>query len=124
MIPHFLPIYIIIYINWHKHFQALSEFSDLVALRQEKRAILDEEQRLTALLAILKTTKNNKGKGDRIIAQKALKQRQVAKNDDRRKLYRDSLDSVLEEESLALMQKHGLSTDSTSKPSFGGFEMK
>lgn len=34
--------------------KALSEFSDLEALRKEKRAILEEEQRLRALLALEK----------------------------------------------------------------------
>jgi hypothetical protein len=34
--------------------KALSEFSDLEALRREKRAILDEEQRLRALLSLEK----------------------------------------------------------------------
>jgi hypothetical protein len=34
--------------------KALSEFSDLEALRREKRAILEEEQRLRALLALEK----------------------------------------------------------------------
>jgi hypothetical protein len=43
--------------------QALSEFSDLEALRQEKRAIMEEEQRLKALLALEKTKTH--GKADR-----------------------------------------------------------
>lgn len=34
--------------------QALGEFSDLEALRKEKRAIMDEEQRLKALLTLEK----------------------------------------------------------------------
>ena len=37
--------------------QALSEFSDLEALRKEKRAIMEEEQRLRALLSLEKVTK-------------------------------------------------------------------
>jgi hypothetical protein len=36
--------------------KALSEFSDLEALRKEKRAILDEEQRLRALLSLEKVS--------------------------------------------------------------------
>lgn len=40
--------------------RALSEFSDLEALRREKRAIIEEEQRLRALLALEKTTQNKK----------------------------------------------------------------
>lgn len=38
--------------------KALSEFSDLEALRKEKRAILEEEQRLRALLALEKVRTN------------------------------------------------------------------
>eukprot|EP01035_Chromulina_nebulosa_P016929 gene16929-22421_t len=88
--------------------KALSEFSDLDALRQEKRAIMVEEQRLKALLALEKTTNNNKA--DRIIAERALKQRQEEKTAQRRNLYRDSLDQMFSEESVALRMKHGLST--------------
>jgi hypothetical protein len=36
--------------------KALSEFSDLEALRKEKRAIMDEEQRLKALLSLEKVS--------------------------------------------------------------------
>lgn len=43
--------------------KALSEFSDLEALRQEKKLILEEEQRLKALLALEKTKTH--GKADR-----------------------------------------------------------
>ena len=43
--------------------QVLSEFSDLEALRQEKKAIMEEEQRLKALLALEKTKTH--GKTDR-----------------------------------------------------------
>jgi hypothetical protein len=37
--------------------KALSEFSDLEALRREKRAIMDEEQRLKALLSLEKVSR-------------------------------------------------------------------
>lgn len=43
--------------------KALAEFSDLEALRREKRAILEEEQRLKALLAL--EMANGRGKADR-----------------------------------------------------------
>lgn len=36
--------------------KALSEFSDLEALRKEKRAIMEEEQRLKALLSLEKVS--------------------------------------------------------------------
>jgi len=45
--------------------KALSEFSDLEALRQEKKAIMEEEQRLKALLALEKTKTH--GKTDRCV---------------------------------------------------------
>ena len=43
--------------------KALSEFSDLEALREEKRAIMEEEQRLKALLSLEKVKTH--GKTDR-----------------------------------------------------------
>ena len=76
--------------------RALSEFSDLEALRSEKRAIMEEEQRLRALLALEKTTVNKKA--DRQAAVRAQRQRKDAKAQYRRQKYRDSLDQVLEEE--------------------------
>jgi len=96
--------------------KALSEFSDLEALRKEKRAILDEEQRLRALLSLEKVTQNNKA--DRIIAERAQRQRRDAKLEYRRKIYRDSLDQIMEEERAALMKKHGLAVNNNS-PSHG-----
>ena len=49
--------------------KALSEFSDLDALRREKRAIMEEEQRLRALLSLEKVTVD--GKSDRLAAIRA-----------------------------------------------------
>ena len=86
--------------------QALAEFSDLEALRREKRAILEEEQRLKSLLQLEKSKKS--GKESRMAAERAQKQRQQAKLDHRRSLYRDSLDAIMAEESLALRRKHGV----------------
>jgi hypothetical protein len=48
------------------------------------------------------------GKADRVVAQRALRQRKDAKLAARRSVYKDSLEEVLEEERMALMQKHGL----------------
>mmetsp|Transcript_55089 Transcript_55089/g.108795 ORF Transcript_55089/g.108795 Transcript_55089/m.108795 type:complete len:269 (+) Transcript_55089:49-855(+) len=93
--------------------KALSEFSDLEALRKEKRAIMDEEQRLKALLSLEKVTVT--GKADRLIAERAQRQRKEAKLAVRRSLYKDSLDQVMEEERNALLRKHGMSTASTSQ---------
>jgi hypothetical protein len=47
-------------------------------------------------------------KQDRIIAERAQKQRHEQKLEQRRKLYRDSLEQVMEEERIALMRKHAL----------------
>ncbi|KAJ1424243.1 hypothetical protein B484DRAFT_451596 [Ochromonadaceae sp. CCMP2298] len=87
--------------------KALSEFSDLEALRREKRAIMEEEQRLKALLSLEKVTLT--GKADRLIAERAQRQRKEAKLSHRRNVYKDSLDQVLEEERQALMRKHAMS---------------
>jgi hypothetical protein len=87
--------------------KALSEFSDLEALRREKRAIMEEEQRLKALLSLEKVTLS--GKADRLIAERAQRQRKEAKLSHRRNVYKDSLDTVLEEERQALMRKHSMS---------------
>ncbi len=94
--------------------KALSEFSDLEALRREKRAILEEEQRLKALLSLEKVTVN--GKSDRLVAERAMKQRYNARLSHRRATYKDSLQQVVQEETKALKKKHGL--DVEKKPEF------
>mmetsp|Transcript_12133 Transcript_12133/g.18322 ORF Transcript_12133/g.18322 Transcript_12133/m.18322 type:complete len:225 (+) Transcript_12133:61-735(+) len=86
--------------------KALSEFSDLEALRQEKKAIMEEEQRLKALLALEKTKTH--GKTDRLAAERAQRQRHAARGIHRRKEYKDSLDTVMKEEAVALRKKHAL----------------
>ncbi len=53
--------------------RALQEESDLEALRREKRAIVEEERRLKALLDLEKT--NSHGKLDRMAAIRAEKLR-------------------------------------------------
>jgi hypothetical protein len=95
--------------------KALSEFSDLEVLRREKRAILEEEQRLKALLAIEKTSGDRKA--HRLAAVNAQRQRQAAKTASRRLLYKESLEAVMREESAALMKKSGL-VDSSSSSEF------
>lgn len=99
--------------------KALGEFSELEALRREKRAILDEEQRLRALLALEKVpqfvilflvflTNSSSmrsfinaflqvtvhGKADRLVAERAQKQRKDAKFEHRRSLYKVFLASI------------------------------
>jgi hypothetical protein len=59
--------------------KALAEFSDLEALRREKRAILEEEQRLRALLALEMSNGGGHSKEDRLQARKAERQRKEAK---------------------------------------------
>ena len=75
------------------------------ALRREKRAILEEEQRLKALLVLEKT--KNCTRELRMTADRAQKQRLLTKTEHRRSLDRDSLDAVMAEESAALRRKHG-----------------
>jgi hypothetical protein len=95
--------------------KALSEFSDLEALRREKRAIVEEEQRLRALLSLEKVTQNQKA--ERLAAERAQRQRAAAKNTHRRLVYKDSLDSVIEEEEAHLRRRHML----PEKGSIDGF---
>jgi hypothetical protein len=61
--------------------QALSEVSDLEALRQEKRNILAEEKRLKALLDLEKA--KTKRKQDLLTAQRAEKERKAAAGSER-----------------------------------------
>lgn len=53
------------------------------------------------------------GKADRLIAERAQRQRKEAKLATRRKQYKDSLDQVIEEERMALMRKHAMSASTT-----------
>ena len=49
------------------------------------------------------------GKADRLVAERALRQRSHAKLEHRRSTYKDSLDSVVDEQRTALMKKHNVS---------------
>jgi hypothetical protein len=86
--------------------KALSEFSDLESLRREKRAIMEEEQRLKALLTLEKANQN--AKEDRIAAERAERQRAAAKLEQRRENYKGSLSVIVKEEAVALRRKHGV----------------
>jgi len=97
--------------------KALSEFSDLEALRREKRAIMEEEQRLRALLSLEKVTQNQKA--ERLAAERAQRQRAAAKNTHRRMVYKDSLDSVIEEEEVFLRRRHMLLEKGVVDPNAG-----
>lgn len=94
--------------------KALAEFSDLEALRKEKRAIIEEEQRLKALLTLEKANQN--AKEDRLAAERAEKQRAQAKLSYRREQYLSSLGEVVKEEGEALKKKHGLEYNPNTKP--------
>jgi hypothetical protein len=95
--------------------RALSEFSDLDALRREKRAIQEEEQRLRALLTLEKSSVSNKE--DRLAAERAQRQRRMAKLHERRENYQSSLSQIVLEEQLALKKKFGIVED-PRKPEF------
>ena len=73
----------------HVMVRALREESDLDALRREKRAIVDEERRLKALLDLEKT--QTRSKVDMQAAERAERQRTVAKYDLRRQRNVDRL---------------------------------
>ncbi|KAJ8612269.1 hypothetical protein CTAYLR_002932 [Chrysophaeum taylorii] len=62
--------------------RALREDNDLDALRREKRAIVDEERRLKALLDLEKV--QSRAKVDLLAAERAERQRKAAKSDIRR----------------------------------------
>jgi len=96
--------------------KALAEFSDLETLRREKRAIIEEEQRLKALLALERTTANVAAKSDRLVAERAARQRHAAKSEARRSVYKDSLEEIVSEEAQALRKKHALPLSGNDEP--------
>jgi hypothetical protein len=61
-----------------------------------------------SLVVIARAQVTVSGKEDRLIAERAQRQRKDAKLEHRRRQYRDSLDQIMEEERIALMKKHGL----------------
>ena len=94
----------------------MSEFSDLEALRREKRAILEEERRLRALLALEKT--NSVHKADRDAAKRALQRRHAAKAENRREVFRSQLEEAILEENAAYRRKHNLPVMTPHSDSF------
>lgn len=86
--------------------RALTESSDLDALRREKRAIMEEEKRLRALLALEKASAVQKE--DRLAAKRAEQQRRDARNAYRREQYRGVIDSFFAEEGEMLRRKHNV----------------
>lgn len=86
--------------------QALTESSDLEALRREKRAIIEEERCLKALMDIEKSSGHRKAQ--MLAALRAEKQRHAAKADYRRRRFTDALESHFEKEAEVLREKHGV----------------
>ncbi len=84
--------------------QALTESSDLEALRREKRAIIEEERCLRALMDIEKSSGHRKAQ--MLAALRAERQRHAAKADYRRKRFTDALGNHFEREAEALREKH------------------
>ena len=82
--------------------RALEEEADISALRREKRAIMEEEKRLRALMGLEKA--NNHRKADRMAAQRAESQRHLAK-----KMYRVngnlSVVSEIKEKELSILRE-------------------
>ncbi|CAM9164887.1 unnamed protein product [Discosporangium mesarthrocarpum] len=83
--------------------QALTESSDLDALRREKRAIVEEERCLKALLDIQKSAGHKKVQ--MLAAQRAEKRRHATKANYRRKQFTDALESHFEREAEVLRDK-------------------
>ncbi|CAN0379201.1 unnamed protein product, partial [Phaeothamnion confervicola] len=83
--------------------QALSEASDLDALRREKRAIAEEERRLKALLDIERTGGHRKAQ--HLAAQRAERQRHQAKAEYRRRVFTAALDEHFVREADCLRGK-------------------
>lgn len=86
--------------------QALAESSDLDALRREKRAILEEERCLKALVDIEKSSGHRKAQ--MLAALRAEKQRHATKAEFRRKVFTEALEDHLVREAEALRRKHGV----------------
>ena len=84
--------------------QALTESSDLEALRREKRAIIEEERCLKALMDIEKSSGHRKAQ--MLAALRAEKQRHAAKADYRRRRFTEALENHLEREAEVLREKH------------------
>ncbi|CAM9424371.1 unnamed protein product, partial [Choristocarpus tenellus] len=83
--------------------QALTESSDLDALRKEKRAIIEEERCLKALLDIEKATGHKKAQ--MLAAQRAERQRHATKAEHRRKQFTNALENHFEREAEVLREK-------------------
>ena len=86
--------------------KALSEESDLLALRDEKRAIIMEERRLKALLDLERA--NLRRKQDLLAAQRAERKRHQAKIEHRRQKYTQQMEAREKEKMLILKEKFGL----------------
>lgn len=96
--------------------RALQEESDLEALRREKRAIMEEERRLKALLDLEKT--NSHAKADRMAALRAEKLRHATKADYRRQQNMAAIADLREREKSLLVMKHDIS-EPTPTGTFG-----
>ena len=86
--------------------KAVSEESDLLALRDEKRAIIMEERRLKALLDLERA--NLRRKQDLLAAQRAERKRHQAKIEHRRQKYTQQMEAREKEKMLILKEKFGL----------------
>eukprot|EP00615_Pteridomonas_danica_P008757 CAMPEP_0114350468 /NCGR_PEP_ID=MMETSP0101-20121206/16380_1 /TAXON_ID=38822 ORGANISM="Pteridomonas danica, Strain PT" /NCGR_SAMPLE_ID=MMETSP0101 /ASSEMBLY_ACC=CAM_ASM_000211 /LENGTH=189 /DNA_ID=CAMNT_0001489707 /DNA_START=203 /DNA_END=772 /DNA_ORIENTATION=- len=86
--------------------RALQEESDLEALRREKRAIMEEEYRLKALLDLEKT--NSHAKADRMAAVRAEKMRHSTKAEYKRLQNLDAINDLRGRERDLLVMKHAL----------------
>ncbi|RLN49090.1 hypothetical protein BBJ28_00021696 [Nothophytophthora sp. Chile5] len=86
--------------------KALTETSDLELLRREKRAIIDEERRLKALLDLEKT--NSHRKMDLLAARNAEKRRRQEKEEFRRRQRQEELEAREQQYKQLLKEKLAL----------------
>lgn len=97
-----IPLIFVDFAGWTM--QALTESSDLEALRREKRAIIEEERCLKALMDIEKSSGHRKAQ--MLAALRAEKQRHAAKADYRRRRFTEALENHFEREAEVLREKH------------------
>ena len=98
----YIPLIFVDIAGWTM--QALTESSDLEALRREKRAIIEEERCLKALMDIEKSSGHRKAQ--MLAALRAEKQRHAAKADYRRRRFTEALENHFEREAEVLREKH------------------
>jgi hypothetical protein len=101
--------------------QSLGEINDLDALRREKRAIIEEERRIKALMDLEKASAHRK---EQVLAvHRAERARHQAIADYRRGLFTAALEDHNQKRADLLRQKHGLQPPGTATSTFSSSMM-